>query len=149
MREGSAPNFAPPVEEGIVFTFEDESGDKVNLEFLGLIIHNDRRYGFFYAVGDGEEAGGSGEVTILEVTEFDEDGQPAAFELVMDDAIAAEVYEDFKVATKELYDFQYVRFSLLIKKDRFRAILFYCGAGAVPSGFLTVISPPRNLGCRR
>ena len=102
MREGSAPNFAPPVEEGIVFTFEDESGDKVNLEFLGLIIHNDRRYGF----GDGEEAGGSGEVTILEVTEFDEDGQPAAFELVMDDAIAAEVYEDFKVATKDLYDFQ-------------------------------------------
>ena len=102
MREGSAPNFAPPVEEGIVFTFEDE----FNLEFLGLIIHNDRRYGFFYAVGDGEEAGGSGEVTILEVTEFDEDGQPAAFELVMDDAIAAEVYEDFKVATKDLYDFQ-------------------------------------------
>ena len=102
MREGSAPNFAPPVEEGIVFTFEDESGDKVNLEFLGLIIHNDRRYGFFYAIGDGEEA----EVTILEVTEFDEDGQPAAFELVMDDAIAAEVYEDFKVATKDLYDFQ-------------------------------------------
>ena len=73
---------------------------------LGLIIHNDRRYGFFYAIGDGEEAGGSGEVTILEVTEFDEDGQPAAFELVMDDAIAAEVYEDFKVATKDLYDFQ-------------------------------------------
>ena len=104
MREGSAPNFAPPVEEGIVFTFEDESGDKVNLEFLGLIIHNDRR--FFYAVGDGEEAGGSGEVPVLEVTEFDEDGQPAAFELVMDDAIAAEVYEDFKVATKDLYDFQ-------------------------------------------
>lgn len=69
MREGSAPNFAPPVEEGIVFTFEDESGDKVNLEFLGLIIHNDRRYGFFYAIGDGEEAGGSGEVTILEVTD--------------------------------------------------------------------------------
>ena len=29
MREGSAPNFAPPVEEGTVFTFEDESGDKV------------------------------------------------------------------------------------------------------------------------
>ena len=73
---------------------------------MGLIIHNDRRYGFFYAIGDGEEAGGSGEVTILEVTEFDEEGQPAAFELVMDDAIAAEVYEDFKVATKDLYDFQ-------------------------------------------
>lgn len=106
MREGSAPNFAPPVEEGTVFTFEDESGDTVNLEFLGLIIHHDRRYGFFYAIGDGEEAGGSGEVTILEVTELDEEGQPAAFELVLDDAIATEVYEDFKRATKDLYDFQ-------------------------------------------
>ena len=106
MREGSAPNFAPPVEEGTVFTFQDESGDTVNLEFLGLIIHNNRRYGFFYAIADGEEAGGSGEVTILEVTEFDEEGQPSAFELVLDDAIAAEVYEDFKVATKDLYDFQ-------------------------------------------
>ena len=106
MREGSAPNFAPPVEEGTVFTFQDESGDTVNLEFLGLIIHNDRRYGFFYAIADGEEAGGSGEVTILEVTEFDEEGQPSAFELVLDDAIAAEVYEDFKTATKDLYDFQ-------------------------------------------
>ena len=106
MREGSAPNFAPPVEEGTVFTFQDESGDTVNLEFLGLIIHNDRRYGFFYAIADGEEAGGSGEVTILEVTEFDEEGQPSAFELVLDDAIVAEVYEDFKAATKDLYDFQ-------------------------------------------
>ena len=47
MREGSAPNFAPPVEEGTVFTFQDESGDTVDLEFLGLIIHQDRRYGFY------------------------------------------------------------------------------------------------------
>ena len=105
MREGSAPKFAPPVQEGTVFTFQDESGDTVNLEFLGLIIHEGRSYGFFYAIGEGEEAGGSGEVTILEVTEIDEEGQPSAFELVLDDAIAAEVYEDFKVATKDLYDF--------------------------------------------
>ena len=38
MREGSAPNFAPPVEEGTVFTFQDESGDTVDLEFLGLAL---------------------------------------------------------------------------------------------------------------
>ncbi len=106
MREGSAPNFAPPVEEGTVFTFQDESGDTVDLEFLGLIIHQDRRYGFFYNVGDGSEVGGSGEVTVLEVTELDADGQPAEFELVLDDAIAQEVYEDFKRATKDLYDFE-------------------------------------------
>lgn len=106
MREGSAPNFAPPVEEGIVFTFQDESGDTVDLEFLGLIIHQDRRYGFFYNVGEDSEVGGSDEVTVLEVTELDEDGQPAGFELVLDGAIAQEVYEDFKQATKDLYDFE-------------------------------------------
>lgn len=106
MREGSAPNFAPPVEEGMVYTFQDESGDTVDLEFLGLIIHNGRRYGFFYNVGDDGEVGGSGEVTVLEVTELDDEGQPVNFELVVDDAIAQEVYEDFKNAIKDLYDFE-------------------------------------------
>ena len=48
MRQGSAPNFCPPVEEGMTITFEDEAGERVNLEFLGIILHNDRRYGFFY-----------------------------------------------------------------------------------------------------
>ncbi len=107
MRQGSAPNFAPPVEEGAVFTFQDESGDTVNLEFLGLIIHNDRRYGFFCDVEGESTVGGSGgvEVVLLEVTDLDDDGQPAGFELVLDEAIAQEVYEDFKQATKDLYDF--------------------------------------------
>lgn len=105
MRQGSAPNFAPPVEEGTVYTFQDESGDTVELEFLGLIFHQDRRYGFFYNVSDGSEVGGSGEVTVLEVTELDEEDQPSGFELVVDDAIAQEIYEDFKKATKDLYDF--------------------------------------------
>lgn len=106
MRQGSAPNFAPPVEEGTVYTFQDESGDTVDLEFLGLILHQDRRYGFFYNVEDGSEVGGSGEVTVLEVTELDDEDQPCGFELVLDDAIAKEVYEDFKHATKDLYDFE-------------------------------------------
>lgn len=106
MRQGSAPNFAPPVEEGMVFTFQDEAGELVELEFLGVIIHQDRRYGFFYALEDGASVGGNGEVVLLEVTEFDDEGQPAAFELVLDEAIAQEVYADFKEATKELYDFE-------------------------------------------
>ena len=46
------------------------------------------------------------EIIPLEVTELDEDGQPAAFELVEDQAIAQEVYEDFKQAAKDLYDFE-------------------------------------------
>ena len=89
MRQGSAPNFCPPVEEGITFTFQDEAGELVELEFLGLVLHG----------------GSSGQVIILEVTELDEDGQPDEFELVVDEGIAAEVYADFREATKDLYDF--------------------------------------------
>ena len=105
MREGSAPNFCPPVEEGETFTFEDEKGDLIDLEFLGLILHEARRYGFFFPVTEDAPACSSGEVVLLEVTELDEDGQPAEFELVTDEAIAAEVYADFQEATKDLYDF--------------------------------------------
>lgn len=105
MREGSAPNFCPPVEEGIVFTFEDEEGELINLEFLGLVLHREKRYGFFFPITEDTPAGSSGEVIILEVTELDEDGQPSAFELVDDEAIAQEVYNDFAEATKDLYDF--------------------------------------------
>ena len=111
MREGSAPNFCPPVEEGISFTFEDEHGDLVNLEFLGLIIHGDRRYGFFLPCAcencdeDCQELEDNGEVILLEVTALDEEGQPEEFELVVDEAVAQEVFEDFKNATKDLYDF--------------------------------------------
>ena len=40
MREGSAPNFCPPVEEGTVFTLEDENGDyigdgDITIQFTG------------------------------------------------------------------------------------------------------------------
>lgn len=105
MREGSAPNFCPPVEEGLVFTFEDEGGDLVDLEFLGLILHDERRYGFFFPVEEDAPAGSSGEVLILEVTELDEEGQPAEFELMEDVSLAQEIYDAFREATKDLYDF--------------------------------------------
>ena len=106
MRTGSAPNFCPPVEEGMVLTFEDEQGEHVDLEFLGLILHGDARYGFFFPVTEEDPALSSGEVVMLEVTELDDDGQPSAFELVEDEAFAEEIYEEFKVATKDLYDFE-------------------------------------------
>ena len=105
MKQGSAPNFCPPVEEGAVFEFQDEKGDVVALEFLGLIYHNDRSYGFFFEVDKDNPALASGEVILLEVTSIDEEGQPAEFELVTDEGIASEVYAAFKEATKDLYDF--------------------------------------------
>lgn len=108
MRRASDPDFAPPVEEGAIYTFQDEAGEFTHLEFLGLILHNDRRYGFFFPVEDADASGenlGSGEVVILEVTALDDEGQPESFELVVDEAIAAEVYEKFKRATAGMYDF--------------------------------------------
>lgn len=105
MRQGSAPNFCPPTEEGITIVLEDETGEQTELEFLGLILHRDRSYGFFFLITEDEPAGSSGEVVLLEVMELDEDGQPAAFEIVEDEAVAAEVYDDFRTATKDLYDF--------------------------------------------
>ena len=48
----------------------------------------------------------SGEVVLLEVTELDDErASRHAFELVDDEAVAAEVYADFRDATKDLYDF--------------------------------------------
>ena len=105
MREGSAPNFCPPVEEGMVLTFQDEKGDLVDLEFLGLILHEGRSYGFFFPVDEENPALSSGEVVLLEVTELDDEGQPASFELVFDEAVAAQVYDDFRKATANLYEF--------------------------------------------
>lgn len=106
MRQGSAPNFCPPVEEGLVFELEDENGDVLALEFLGLVLHEGRRYGFFFEVTEDAPALSSGEVVVLEVTAVDEEEQPVELELVEDEAIAAEAYEAFKVAAKDLYDFE-------------------------------------------
>ena len=106
MREGSAPNFCPPVTEGDVFEFEDENGDVVALEFLGLVLHNGRRYGFFFPISEDEPALSSGEVILLEGTDVDDEGQPLEFEYIDDEAIAAEAFEAFKVAAKDLYDFE-------------------------------------------
>ncbi|WP_251212093.1 DUF1292 domain-containing protein [Adlercreutzia murintestinalis] len=106
VREGSAPNFCPPVEEGLSFTFQDQNGDTVQLEFLGLLMHEDARYGFFFQIDEEAPALSSGEVVVLEVTELDADGQPDAFEFVEDEAVVRDVYEAFKQATRDLYRFE-------------------------------------------
>ncbi len=106
MRYGSAANFAPPEEEGTVFTFEDEKGERVDLEFLGLILMNEARYAFFFPVDEKTPAMSSGEVVLLEVTALDEEGQPADFELVVDEDTAAAAWEAFREASRDLYDFE-------------------------------------------
>lgn len=105
VREGSAPNFCPPTQEGISISVEDENGDALDLEFLGLVIDGSHTYGFFFPLDNGAHPLESGEVVLLEVTETDEEGQPSAFELVEDEAIAKQAYQKFQEATKDLYRF--------------------------------------------
>ena len=106
MRQGSAPNFCPPVEEGLVYELEDEDGEVVALEFLGLVLIDERRFGFFFLVTEEEPALSSGEVIVLEVIAVDEEGQPEEFELVEDEAVIDEAFAAFKEAAKDLYDFE-------------------------------------------
>lgn len=105
IRTGSAPNFCPPTEEGVTIALEDEKGDKLELEFLGLLLEDDRSYGFFFPLGDEAAPLDSGEVLLLEVLATDEDGQPTEFELVEDEAAAQRLYTQFQEATKDLYRF--------------------------------------------
>ena len=66
VREGSAPNFCPPTEEGITITLVDEKGEQVELEFLGLVLKGESSFGFFFPVDDEHPATSSGEVVVLE-----------------------------------------------------------------------------------
>ena len=104
MRQASAPNFCPPTEEGVTIALQDENGDSIELEFLGSVIISEREYGFFFPTGD--DADQSGEVLVLEVVESDEEGQPSEFEMVEDEAIADQAYEEFRKVAKDLYDFE-------------------------------------------
>lgn len=106
IRTGSAPNFCPPTEEGVTISLQDENGDSLELEFLGLILKDGRSYGFFFPIDEENAALSSGEVVLLEVVATDEDGQPSEFELIEDESIANEVYEAFKKATADLYSFE-------------------------------------------
>ena len=65
VREGSAPNFCPPTEEGITITLVDEKGEQVELEFLGLVLKGESSFGFFFPVDDEHPATSSGEVVVL------------------------------------------------------------------------------------
>lgn len=106
MREGSNPNFCPPVEEGMTIVLEDAKGVDTEFEFLGVVLHGGRRYGVFFPITPDEPALSSGEVVILEVTALDEDEQPEEFEMVEDEGILLEVYRVFQEVTKDLYRFE-------------------------------------------
>jgi hypothetical protein len=68
VREGSAPNFCPPTEEGVTIALVDEKGEQVELEFLGLVLKGESSFGFFFPIDDEHPATSSGEVVVLEVS---------------------------------------------------------------------------------
>lgn len=106
IRQGSNPDFCPPVEEGISIDFQDEEGDILKLEFLGLVIDGTQTFGFFFPIDEDSQPLDSGEVLVLEVTSFDEDGNPLEFELVEDERTALSAYNKFQEVTKDIYKFE-------------------------------------------
>lgn len=106
IRQGSNPDFCPPVEEGITLQFEDEDGNILDAEFLGLVIDGSHTFGFFFPIDDDNPALCSGEVVVLEVTEFDDEGNPVEFEMVDDEQTALAAFDKFKDVTKDLYRFE-------------------------------------------
>ena len=111
MRNGRNPRglraqLRPARRRGHGVRVRGREGQISQLEFLGLILHDEQRFGFFFPVDEDDPAGSSGEVLILEVTDLDEEGQPCEFELLDDEEIAAQIYDEFREATKDLYDFE-------------------------------------------
>lgn len=106
IRSGSSPNFCPPIEEGITLSFADENGDETLLEFLGILIVDDRSYGFFFMVDEDNPALSSGDVIVLEVVGTDSEGIPEDFEMVDDAWLTERLFIEFKKATKDLYRFE-------------------------------------------
>ncbi len=105
VRTGKHPDFCPPVEEGVTLVFQDESGETVSLEFLGIVLLDGREYGFFMPVDEENPVLSSGEVIALEVLEVDDEGIPETFELVEDEAVAEAAYEKFQQVAKDMYQF--------------------------------------------
>lgn len=105
VRSGSSPNFCPPIQEGMVVSLQDDRGDVIDLEFLGLILDDERSYGFFFPLEDAKPLE-SGEVVVLQVNSVDENGQPTDFEMIGDETEAMRIFEIFKEATKDIYTFE-------------------------------------------
>ena len=106
IRRGSSPDFCPPLEEGLTISFEDEKGAVTDFEFLGLVLMDGSSFGFFFPLDEGHAPLESGEVVILQAIDFDDDGQPSEFELVVDEDVARRAYDRFKSATKDIYRFE-------------------------------------------
>ncbi len=105
IRQGSDPDFCPPAQEGIVLQFEDEEGNAIEMEFLGLVLDGSHTFGFFFPTDEDDPAYQAGETLVLEVVGSDDDGNPSEFELVEDEQTAIAAFDKFKRITKDIYTF--------------------------------------------
>lgn len=106
VRQGSNPDFCPPIEEGVSLQFQDETGDIVEMEFLGLVLDGSHTFAFFFPIDDSDPAFQAGETLVLEVVGFDDEGNPSEFELVADEQTALAAFTKFKDVTKDIYTFE-------------------------------------------
>lgn len=106
VRQGSNPDFCPPVEEGIALSFEDEEGNVVEMEFLGLVIDGSHTFGFFFPMDEDDPVFQNGQALVLEVTKFDDEGNPSEFELVDDEQTALAAFAKFREVAKDIYTFE-------------------------------------------
>ena len=98
--------FFPAIDEGICYEFDSEDGCISNFEYLGYVCHDEKNYAFFFPITEETPVGSSGDVSILEVTEFDEDEMPACFNNVEDELLSLEIYEVFKLLTEDYFEFE-------------------------------------------
>lgn len=87
-----------------IITLTDEDGKETDFLFIDLIPYEDSEYACLIPADDqGED---SGEVVILRVVPDPEDSEMEDYVSVDDDRVLAKVYDLFKEANKDLFDFE-------------------------------------------
>lgn len=87
-------------EETIILT--DENGEEAEFEYLDSVEYEGREYVVLFPVDDDES---DSEVIILVVEEYDEDTDEETFGPVEDEETLNKVFELFKEAHKDEYNF--------------------------------------------
>ena len=87
-----------------IISLNDENGNEVKFEFLGLVEYDGEQYVVLLPVlEEGEED--DGEVVILRVDDSDDDSEEEAYVSVDDEETLIKVFNIFKEKFKDEFDF--------------------------------------------
>ncbi len=89
-------------EDGETIILTDENGEEAEFEYLDSVEYEGREYVVLFPVDDDEN---DSEVIILVVEEYDEDTDEETFGPVEDEETLNKVFEIFKQAHKDEYNF--------------------------------------------